>query len=148
MSSIIGSVVRPLAVALVLSVGLVPTAFAQGKDRGGHVKHDKDTAQFPMKTADFMAHVEKRIQKTLEHVNRKLAKHNVPAAVQKEILKDFEAAATQVRAAATKVGADGTVTKEEGKQVRELAKDLRAKARAKYGEHGKDKAGRRGDKDA
>ncbi len=145
----IGSLVRPVAAAVALSLGIVPTALAEGgkgKDRGGLVEEGKKGEhQFPMKAADFMQLDEKRISRALSHLDRKLDKHNVPAVVKTQIKKDFDAGAAKIRAAATKAGADGTVTKEEAKDVRELAKDLKQAAQEKYGMgHGKGKGKAKG----
>ena len=136
----IRSLVVPAVTALALSIGVVPAALAQGKDKKALVQEGRAKGEhaFPMSAAEFMQHVEKRIDRVRTHIEKRLDKRSVPKAKREEIKKDFEAGATQIRAAATKAGADGTVTKEEAKDVRELAKDLKAKAREKFG-HGKGK---------
>jgi hypothetical protein len=104
---------------------------AKGKGKAG--KRGKDKNNFPMKATSFKDQVEKRIAKARTKIGDALERHNVPAAVRTEVMKDFDAGATAVRAAADRVGKDGEVTKTEADEVRGLAKDLKQKARDKYG---------------
>jgi hypothetical protein len=126
----IRSIVRPVAVSLVLALSAAPlTAFAGDKAPVAETKKEK---RFPMTAESFNKHIEKRISHMRERLTQMLAAHKVPEATQAQIKKDFEDGAAAVRAAATRAGADGTVTMEEAKDVRGLAKDLKRKARAKY----------------
>ena len=78
-----------------------------------------------MPAADFRTKVETRIGKAREHLTKGMAKREVPADKQKEILAKFEAGASKVRTEVEKVCADGTVTKDEARAVHELARELR-----------------------
>lgn len=137
------SFVRPVAAAVALTLGVVPVALAEGgrdEGRGGLVEEGmRGEHQFPMKPADFMKRVEKRIGKTLARLEKMLDKREVPEVVQTQIKKDFEAGAVLIRAKASKAGADGTVTKDEAREVRELAQELKEKAKEKYGHGGRGK---------
>jgi tellurite resistance protein len=126
------SLARSVAVALALAIGVAPLA-ASAQEKGKQEQAGKRREKhFPMKADEFKKHVEKRITRSIEKLDKVLAKRNVPAAKRAEIKKDAEAAAVLVRAAAARVAADGSVTKEEAKEVRALAKDLKKKARAKH----------------
>ena len=135
-------IARSLAAALALVVAVpavaladaTPAAPAAGRrDAKADKRGKKDGKQFPMKAATFKDHVEKRIAKAKTKLSEMLERHQVPAAMRAEVMKDFDAGAASVRVAADRVSKDGTVTQEEAKEVRELAKDLKQKARAKYG---------------
>ena len=126
----IRSIVRPVAIALVLALSAVPvTAFAGDRTPAAETK--KDQRRFPMKAESFNKRIEKRIAHMREQLSRTLAAHKVPEAKQAQIKKDFEDSAASVRAAAARASADGTVTKEEAKDVRDLAKGLKRKAHEK-----------------
>ena len=150
--SIIGSLVRPMAAVVALTVGIVPAALAQGhkgRDRGALVEEGKKGEhQFPMTAAEFTALVEKRITNAREHLEKAMNKRGVPEAVQTQVKKDFAAGAVLIRGAVSKAGADGTVTKDEAKDVRKLSKDLKHQAMEKYGlGHGKKGKGKGKNKD-
>ena len=126
----IRSIVRPVAVSLVLALSAAPlTAFAGDRAPVAETKKQKS---FPMTAESFNKHIEQRIAHMRERLTQMLAAHKVPEAKQAQIKKDFEDGAAAVRAAATRAGADGTVTKAEAKDVRGLAKDLRSKARVEH----------------
>jgi hypothetical protein len=123
-------VVRPIALALAFAFTTAPlTAMAADKPRLALKSSELARGSFPMSAKMFREHVEKRIAKARELMNKKMTEHKVPAAQAAEIRKHFEAAVKQVREAADKVASDGTVTKEEAAEVRAVAKDLRHKAR-------------------
>ena len=137
-------IARSVAAALALVVAAPTVALAdaapgapaaaqadKAKDKAG--KRGKDKNNFPMKAATFKDHLEKRIAKSRTKIGEALERHNVPASVRTEVMKDFEAGATAIRAAGDRVTKDGTVTKAEADEVKNLAKDLKQKARSKYG---------------
>ena len=134
---LIRSFIRPVAVAIALTIGAAPlTAFAQdkadtAKDAGEH--HKKHEQHFPMKAEHFEKMVERRIEKSRAHLDKMIVDNRVPEALAKEMRKDFEDGAVAVRTLAKRAEDDGTVTKEEAKEVHELAKTLRKNAAAKYG---------------
>jgi hypothetical protein len=132
---------RPVAIASVLfALIAVPSAAFACDDHettaAGHAskgeKAKRGNRQFPVKTDEFKQMVEKRIARARERLDHALTEHQVPAAIQSQIKKEFESGANAVRAAAARVGADGTVTKDEAKEVKHLATELKRKAREKF----------------
>ena len=119
---------RPLALVLAFAFASAPlAAMAADKPRLALKSNQLERWSFPMSAKEFREHVEKRITKAREVMNKKIAEHKLPAAQAAEIRKHFETVAKQVREAADNVTADGTVTKEEAEKVRAVAKDLRRK---------------------
>jgi hypothetical protein len=112
---------------------------AKGK-RGDLAKH------FPMAGDEFVARVDKRIDKFGAKLEARLAEAKRLTDEQKDgIRADFAKGSAAIKDAASKAAADGTVTLEEAKKVREVAQRIRDKAREKYG-HGKGPKGNKGNK--
>jgi hypothetical protein len=130
------SILRSLAVALALTVVAAPVVAQAdegrapaGKDEGKHGgKYDK---VFPVDAAKFEQHMDQRIAKLRERMEKAMAEHGVPEAKRAERRKHFDEGAAKVRAEVKRVGADGTVTKEEAQQVREVVRSLK-EARAHH----------------
>lgn len=100
-SKIIGLVVA-------LSALVAVPAFAQ-EGKG-------ERPSFPMPAATFKQHVDTRMQKAREHMEKRASE--LPADQAKEVRAKFDAKLAKVNAEVAKAIADGTVTKEEAQAVR------------------------------
>jgi hypothetical protein len=105
------SIVAVLAVAAVSAIAI--PAFAHG-----------EKAHFPMPAAEFQQHLDARITKAREHMEKRITEQKLDDAKAKEARDRFDAVVVKVNAEAQKAEADGTVTEDEAKQVREVAREL------------------------
>jgi predicted trehalose synthase len=97
-----------LAATLALATLVAVPAFADGSDGA--------RPSFPMPAATFKQHVDTRMAKAREHVEKRAA--GLPADQAKELRARFDASVAKVNAAVASAVADGTVTKEEADAVR------------------------------
>lgn len=106
------------AAALFLTVGAAGVAHAGGK--GNHAK-----LSFPMKGDDFQKHIDAKVVKMRERLEKRIAHKQLSANDAKELRAKFDAGVAKLSAATKQATADGTVTEDEAKQVRTVAKEMR-----------------------
>ncbi|HVH46128.1 MAG TPA: hypothetical protein VM925_27450 [Labilithrix sp.] len=109
--------------ALALGTLVAVPAFAHG-DKG---------LSFPVPAATFKQHVDARMTKAREHMEKRASQ--LPADQAKELRAKFDANTAKVNAEVAKAIADGTVTKEEADAVRAASPH----GRGGHGNCGKDK---------
>ena len=113
---------RIILAAAALAIGLGFTGIAQAGDhaKGGHAK-----LVFPMKGDEFSKHMDTKLAKMRERLERRITEKQIAANDAKELRAKFDAGAAKVVAITKQVAADGVVTEDEAKQVRATAKEMK-----------------------
>jgi hypothetical protein len=111
-----------IAVAIATSLSAVSVVALAEPPQDEHSA--REDLKFPMPAAEFRQHVARHVEKSRQHMEKRIAEKQLEKDKADEARARFASAVALVNAKVDEVCADGTVTREEAEAVHQLAKSL------------------------